>query len=77
MTPPMTLEDRIRRLEEIVAGLEGEGLELEESLGLFAEGVDHLREAERLMRRSELQIERLLEDADGQTFTQPIADTAE
>ncbi|MGH7504444.1 MAG: exodeoxyribonuclease VII small subunit [Longimicrobiales bacterium] len=74
MTPPLTLEERIARLEAIVVGLEGDGLELEEALALFAEGVDHLRATDRLLRESELKIERLLEDPDGRVIAQPLAD---
>ena len=69
-----SLEQRIERLEAIVRSLEGDGLELETSLALFEEGIGHVREAERLLRESQLRIERLLENADGRLVTEPIED---
>jgi len=55
------LGPKIARLEEILARLELEDLELEEALALFEEGVGHVRAAERLLRVAELRVERLLE----------------
>lgn len=55
------LEARIARLEEIVADLEADSLDLEAALRLFEEGVRHIREADALLRTSELRIEKLLE----------------
>ena len=74
MSEAPTLEQRIARLEAIVRSLEGDGLELETSLALFEEGIGHVREAERLLRDSQLRIERLLEEADGRLVTEPIED---
>ena len=61
----LQLGARIQRLQRIVAELEREDIELEDALRLFEEGVAHLRAAEALVARSELLIERLLEEADG------------
>ena len=61
----LQLGARIQRLQRIVAELEREDIELEDALRLFEEGVAHLRAAEALVSRSELMIERLLEEADG------------
>ncbi len=58
------LEERIKRLERIVAELEGDSLDLEEALRLFEEGVQHIREADSLLRTSELRVEKLLEEAE-------------
>ena len=58
------LEERIKRLERIVAELEGDSLDLEEALRLFEEGVQHIREADALLRTSELRVEKLLEEAE-------------
>lgn len=57
------LEARIARLEEIVSDLEGDSLDLEDALRLFEEGVAHIREADALLRTSELRVEKLLEAA--------------
>jgi exodeoxyribonuclease VII small subunit len=66
-TPP-TLESRIDRLERILAALESDRLELDEALALFEEGVKHVREAEKLLARTELQIERLIGGPGGPAF---------
>lgn len=56
------LEARLRRLEAIVGSLEADDLELERALALFEEGVGHVREAERILSRTELRVEELLGD---------------
>jgi exodeoxyribonuclease VII small subunit len=61
----LPLGARIQRLQRIVADLEREDIELEDALRLFEEGVAHLRAAEALVARSELLIERLLEETGG------------
>jgi exodeoxyribonuclease VII small subunit len=61
----LQLGARIQRLQRIVAELEREDIELEDALQLFEEGVSHLRAAEALVARSELLIERLLEEPGG------------
>ncbi len=69
-----TLEQRLRRLDDIVARLEGSDLEIDDALALFEEGVAHLREARRIVRDSELRIERLLTDARGDAVVEPLDD---
>lgn len=61
----LSLEDRLARLEEILARMESEEIELEEALRLFEEGVAHVRKAERVLSETELKVEELL--ADGTT----------
>jgi exodeoxyribonuclease VII small subunit len=58
-----TLGARIHRLQRIVSDLEREDLELEDALRLFEEGVAHLREADALVSRTELRVQRLLEES--------------
>ncbi|MEJ2677586.1 MAG: exodeoxyribonuclease VII small subunit [Gemmatimonadota bacterium] len=58
------LEARLVRLEAIVDALERDELELEAALALFEEGVRHLRGAREILKRTELQVEKLLADAD-------------
>lgn len=60
----MTLEARLRRLDEIVAALEGGDVELERGLALFEEGVRHIRKAEALLAEAELRVEELVGEAD-------------
>jgi exodeoxyribonuclease VII small subunit len=68
-----TLGARIHRLQRIVAELEREDIELEEALRLFEEGVGHLRAADALVSRTELRVERLLEDS-GEALLQPASE---
>ncbi len=56
----LSLEDRLRRLEEIVRGLEGGDVALERGLALFEEGVAHLRAAEKILSEAELRVEELV-----------------
>jgi exodeoxyribonuclease VII small subunit len=72
-----SLEARLRRLEKIVASLEREDLELEQALALFEEGVGELREAEKTLRETELRVERLLEERDGQPVLERMRREAE
>jgi exodeoxyribonuclease VII small subunit len=58
-----TLEEALERLEQITRSLEGGEIELEESLGLYEEGVRLIRLAEETIRSAEMRIERL--NADG------------
>jgi exodeoxyribonuclease VII small subunit len=65
------LEARLTRLDAIVAALESDGLELEQALALFEEGVGHLRAAEQVIRAAELRIEQLLEGPTGEPTLVP------
>lgn len=63
-----TLEGRLRRLEEILSRLEADQVDLERALELFEEGVRHVREAERILARTELRVEELLGDGRTRPF---------
>jgi len=67
----VSLEARLRRLEEIVGRLEEEELELDEALALFEEGVVHVKEAEKTLSTAELRVEELLGEVGGLT-TEPL-----
>ncbi|HEX9886617.1 MAG TPA: exodeoxyribonuclease VII small subunit [Longimicrobiales bacterium] len=70
------LERRLRRLDEIVASLEADDLELERALALFEEGVGHVRRAEAILAETELRVVELLGDGqDG--ATRPFEDDRE
>lgn len=58
---PLSVEERLRRLDRIVAALDAEDVELEQSLALFEEGIRHVRAAERLLSSAELRVEELIE----------------
>ena len=59
-----TLEERLKRLEEIVRSLEAADLDMDAALGLFEEGVEHVRGAEATLRVAELKVEELLSPED-------------
>ncbi|GEM_PF-3689236 len=54
------LEGRLGRLDQILAELEADDIELDRALSLFEEGVTHVRAAERLLAEAELRVEELL-----------------
>ena len=61
----MTFEENVARLEEIVAELESDGIDLEAALKLFEEGVERLRAANAELSRAEGNVKLLVENADG------------
>ena len=65
--PEPRFEDALRRAAEIVDLLDGDRLELDQSLALFEEGVQLLRTAEERLGQAEERIRVLSED--GARFT--------
>lgn len=65
MAKKLSLGKAIDRLEEIVQSLEQEELELEEALGLFDEGMELVRSAERELTESEGRLKQVLVDRKG------------
>lgn len=63
---PLPLAQTLRRLEEIVRGLEADDLDLDRALALFEEGVSLLREARGRLSEAELRVQQVLEDAEGE-----------
>ncbi len=70
----MTIERRLERLEEIVAALESEPLELAQALALFEEGVACLREAAGTLSEAEARVLKLTEQVDGALGVEPLDD---
>lgn len=64
------LEERLARLEAIVERLEREDLELEAALALFEEGIGHVREANGILERTRLRVEKLVVELDGSVTTE-------
>jgi exodeoxyribonuclease VII small subunit len=73
MSEDPRLEARLRRLEEIVAEMEGGEVDLDRGLALFEEGIGHIRSAERLLADAELRIDELIGES-GALDTRPIED---
>lgn len=64
----LSLEDRLGRLEAIMAQLEADEVPLEKALELFEEGVGHVRAAERVLADTELRVEELLANGSSRDF---------
>jgi len=63
--PPMSFESNLKRLEEIVAQLEGDRLDLNAALKLFEEGIELLRLASGELAQTESKVKELVERTDG------------
>jgi len=61
----VTLEQTLARLEEIVARLDEERMDLGDALALFEEGVMHLRAAAGVLGEADARVKRLTEAANG------------
>ena len=71
-----SLEERLKRLEEIVRSLEAADLDMEGALTLFEEGVEHVRGAEATLRVAELKVEELL-GPEGDSDIRPLEEDTE
>ena len=67
-----TFEGALKRLEEIIAQLEGNKLELEQSLEIFEEGVRLVRFCTGRLDAAERRIEILLADKEGRLRAEPF-----
>jgi exodeoxyribonuclease VII small subunit len=70
----MTLEQKLERLEAIVAELEHEEIDLASALALFEEGVSCLRDAASSLAEAETRVKKLTELADGAFVIEDIED---
>ena len=61
----MSFESNLKRLEQIVAQLEGDRLDLNAALKLFEEGIELLRLASSELAETESKVQELVERADG------------
>ena len=69
-----TLEQRLERLEAIVAELENEEIDLASALALFEEGVACLRDAAGSLAEAETRVKKLTELADGAFVLEELDD---
>lgn len=70
----MSVEQKLERLESIVAELEDEQLDLASALRLFEEGVACLRDAAATLTEAEARVKRLTELADGSFVVEEMDD---
>lgn len=60
-----TFEENLQRLEQIVRAMERGDVPLEESLKLFQEGTELVRNCSKLLDDAELQVKKVMTAADG------------
>ncbi len=70
----MTFEQSMQRLEQIVRAMERGDVALEESLKLFQEGTELVRNCGMLLDEAELQIKKVTTVADGSPQMEEFAD---
>jgi exodeoxyribonuclease VII small subunit len=74
---PLTFEQALQRLDEIVHLLEEGDLGLDDAMNRYEEGVKLLRQSYEMLERAERKIELLSGvDAEGNPVTQPFDDEA-
>ena len=66
MEQQLSFEQSLRRLEEIVKGLERGDVPLEEAMRLFREGTELVGSCTKQLDAAELEVVRLMKGADGQ-----------
>ena len=73
-TNKKTFEENMGRLEQIVRAMERGDVALEESLKLFQEGTELVRNCGKLLDEAELQVKKIMTDANGNPVEEAFAD---
>ena len=69
-----TFEESMARLEQIVRAMERGDVALEESLKLFQEGTELVKNCSKLLDDAQLQIKKVMSDASGSPVMEDFAD---
>ena len=69
-----TFEENMQRLEQIVRAMERGDVALEESLKLFQEGTALVSSCGKLLDDAELQVKKIVTDAEGKPHEEDFAD---
>lgn len=69
-----TFEESMQRLEQIVRAMERGDVALEESIKLFQEGTELVRNCGKLLDEAELQVKKITTDADGSPVEEDFSD---
>jgi exodeoxyribonuclease VII small subunit len=69
-----TFEGNMQRLEQIVRAMERGDVPLEESLKLFQEGTDLVRQCGKLLDNAELQVKKIMTAPDGSPVEEDFED---
>ena len=72
-----TFEESMGRLEQIVRAMEQGNVPLEESLKLFQEGTELVRNCGKLLDDAQLQIQKVMTAADGTPAMEDVDDESE
>ena len=69
-----SFEASMQRLEQIVRAMERGDVPLDESLKLFQEGTELVRDCGKLLDEAELQVQKVIKSADGTPVMEDFAD---
>ena len=69
-----TFEESMARLEQIVRAMERGDVALEESLKLFQEGTDLVRNCQKLLDEAQLQVKMIMTASDGSPVEEDFRD---
>ena len=72
--PNQTFEQSMTRLEQIVRAMERGDVALEESLKLFQEGTELVRNCQKLLDEAQLQVKKIMTATDGSPVEEEFAD---
>lgn len=70
----LTFERAMTRLEQIVRSLERGDVALEESLQMFQEGTELVRQCQKLLDQAQLQIQKIMTASDGSPVEEVFQD---
>ena len=73
----MSFENNMQRLEQIVRALERGDVPLDESLKLFQEGTELVRNCAKLLDEAQMQIKKVMTAPDGSPVLEDFADEAD
>ncbi len=72
--PNKTFEESMSRLEQIVRSMERGDVALEESLKLFQEGTELVRNCQKLLDEAQLQVKKIMTAPDGSPVEEDFRD---
>lgn len=73
----MTFEESMQRLEQIVRTMERGDAQLDESLKLFQEGTELVRNCAKLLDEAQMQIKKVMTAPDGSPVLEDFTDEAD
>ena len=73
----MTFEESMQRLEQIVRTMERGDAQLDESLKLFQEGTELVRNCAKILDEAQMQIKKVMTAPDGSPVLEDFADEAD